>query len=81
MIVDMYAGAGGVSQGLRMAGRTDVVGIDVDRLACTIATLAGHEQGFPLDYPWPIRDRSAVALRIANAVPPPMYAALVRPLL
>lgn len=44
MIVDMYAGAGGVSQGLRMAGRTDVVGIDVDRLACTIATLAGHER-------------------------------------
>lgn len=44
MIVDLFAGAGGVSQGLRMLGRTDVVGIENDRRAVAIARAAGHER-------------------------------------
>lgn len=44
MIVDLFAGAGGVSQGLRMLGRTDVVGLDNDRVAVAIARAAGHER-------------------------------------
>lgn len=42
---------------------------------------AGRLQGFPADYPWPTGDRSATFLRIANAVPPPLYAGLVRDLI
>ena len=43
----------------------------------------GRLQGFPAGYPWPTGagNRSAAALRIANAVPPPMYAGIVAPLL
>lgn len=48
MIVDLYAGAGGVSQGLRIAGRDDVVGLDNDPVAVAIARAAGHER-IPVD--------------------------------
>lgn len=44
MIADLFAGAGGVSQGLRMCGRDDVVGIDNDRRAVAIARAAGHDR-------------------------------------
>lgn len=197
MIIDLYAGAGGVSEGLRSLGRDDVLGVDVDALAVAIARAAGHKRlqadvygldpvklrgehgrpeglhgsppcgglsssglgigrsstrsprrpssarassgspggttartaaptghgtcarrtgrrsrsrrrseagpsttactppgsspstrsgacrGFPAGYPWPTGDgdRSAAALRIANAVPPPLYAGIVAPLL
>lgn len=43
----------------------------------------GQLQGFPAAYPWPDGhgERRDTALRIGNAVPPPMYAGLVAPML
>ena len=48
----------------------------------TMAEL-GQLQGFPPDYPWPDGpgERRDTALRIGNAVPPQMYAGLVRDVL
>lgn len=49
MIVDLYAGAGGVSTGLQIVQRRHslderVVGLELDPLACMTATAAGHER-------------------------------------
>lgn len=44
MIVDLFAGPGGWDEGLRMIGRTDVVGIEWDAAACATAEAAGHER-------------------------------------
>lgn len=41
MIVDLYAGPRGWSEGLRMLGRSDI-GIELDRDACATAIAAGH---------------------------------------
>lgn len=42
MILDEFAGPGGWDEGLRMIGRTDVVGIEWDQKACETAHAAGH---------------------------------------
>jgi len=42
MILDLFAGPGGWDEGLRMLGRTDVVGIEWDHAACQTAVAAGH---------------------------------------
>jgi DNA (cytosine-5)-methyltransferase 1 len=42
MIYDLFAGAGGVDEGLRMIGRADTFGIEWDRAACATAVAAGH---------------------------------------
>lgn len=42
MILDEFAGPGGWDEGLRMIGRTDVVGIEWDQKACETANAAGH---------------------------------------
>lgn len=42
MIVDTFAGPGGWDEGLRMIGRTDVVGLEWDAAACATAKAAGH---------------------------------------
>lgn len=43
-IVDLFAGPGGWDEGLRLIGRTDVVGIEWDEAACETAKAAGHER-------------------------------------
>lgn len=42
MIVDTFAGPGGWDEGLKMIGRTDVVGLEWDAAACATAKAAGH---------------------------------------
>lgn len=42
MIVDLFSGPDGWGTGLRMLGRTDVVGIEKDSAAVATATAAGH---------------------------------------
>ena len=42
MIIDTFAGPGGWDQGLRMVGRSDVVGLEWDAAACATAKAAGH---------------------------------------
>lgn len=42
MIVDLFAGPGGWDEGLRMVGRSDVVGLEWDAAACATAKAAGH---------------------------------------
>jgi DNA (cytosine-5)-methyltransferase 1 len=42
MILDLFAGPGGWDEGLRRNGRTDVIGWEVDQLACETARLNGH---------------------------------------
>lgn len=43
MIVELFAGPGGFSEGLRMAGHAcPVVGLDTDMAACRTAAAAGH---------------------------------------
>jgi len=42
MIVDTFAGPGGWDEGLKMIGRTDVVGLEWDAAACATARAAGH---------------------------------------
>lgn len=42
MIVDTFAGPGGWDEGLKMIGRTDVVGLEWDAVACATAKAAGH---------------------------------------
>lgn len=44
MIIDLFAGPGGWDQGLRMLGRTDVVGIEWEKWACATARAAGHRR-------------------------------------
>lgn len=44
MILDLFAGPGGWDEGLRMVGRTDVIGVEWDEDACATATAAGHER-------------------------------------
>ncbi len=41
-IVDLFAGPGGWDEGARMLGRTDVLGIELDPVACATAEAAGH---------------------------------------
>lgn len=43
-IVDLFAGPGGWDEGLRMIGRTDVLGIEWDESACLTAEAAGHRR-------------------------------------
>ena len=45
-VVELFAAAGGVSEGLRMAGLTDeqAVGIEIDPVACETAEAAGHRR-------------------------------------
>ena len=56
MILDGFAGPGGWDEGLRILGRTDVVGIEWDADACRTATAAGHArvradvEHFPLEH-------------------------------
>lgn len=42
MIVDLFAGPGGWDEGLKMLGRSDIVGLEYDRDACATAKAAGH---------------------------------------
>lgn len=42
MIVDLFSGPGGWDEGLRMVGRSDVVGLEWDSAACRSAVAAGH---------------------------------------
>jgi DNA (cytosine-5)-methyltransferase 1 len=42
MIIDLFAGPGGADEGLRLIGRTDILGIEWDRSACDTALAAGH---------------------------------------
>lgn len=44
MILDDFAGPGGWDEGLRMIGRTDVIGIEWDQMACETAMAAGHKR-------------------------------------
>ena len=44
MILDLFAGAGGWDEGLRMIGRRDVLGIEWDESACLTAEAAGHRR-------------------------------------
>src|SRR5690606_651798 len=43
-LLDLFAGPGGWDEGLRMLGRTDVVGIEWDHAACLTAVAAGHHR-------------------------------------
>ena len=42
MIIDRFAGPGGWDEGLRLLGRTDVIGIEWDSAACETARANGH---------------------------------------
>lgn len=44
MIIDGFAGPGGWDEGLKMVGRTDVVGLEWDKAACATAKAAGHNR-------------------------------------
>lgn len=44
MIIDLFAGPGGWDEGLRLIGRTDVVGVEWDESACLTAEAAGHKR-------------------------------------
>lgn len=44
MIIDLFAGPGGWDEGLRMIGRSDVLGIEWDKAACETARAAGHHR-------------------------------------
>lgn len=44
VILDDFAGPGGWDEGLRLIGRTDVVGIEWDESACATAEAAGHKR-------------------------------------
>ena len=44
MIVDLFAGPGGWDEGLRLCGRTDVIGLEVDADAIATAEAAGHRR-------------------------------------
>lgn len=42
MILDLFAGPGGWDEGLRLLGRSDVVGLEWDAAACRTRAAAGH---------------------------------------
>ena len=42
MILDLFAGPGGWDEGLRLLGRSDVVGVEMDRATCETREAAGH---------------------------------------
>lgn len=44
LVVEGFAGPGGSSEGLRLAGFTDVVGYEIDPDACRTAIAAGHRR-------------------------------------
>lgn len=44
MILDLFAGPGGWDEGLRMIGRHDVLGIELEAAACATAEAAGHRR-------------------------------------
>lgn len=44
MILDLFAGPGGWDEGLRMIGRDDVIGVELDPNACATAERAGHRR-------------------------------------
>jgi DNA (cytosine-5)-methyltransferase 1 len=44
VIIDLFAGPGGWSEGLRTLGRTDEVGLEWDDAACKTAKAAGHQR-------------------------------------
>ena len=44
MILDLFAGPGGWDEGLRMIGRDDVLGVELDADACATAEAAGHDR-------------------------------------
>lgn len=43
-IVDLYAGPGGWDEGMRSAGITDVIGLEIEADACATAEAAGHRR-------------------------------------
>jgi DNA (cytosine-5)-methyltransferase 1 len=43
-VIDLYAGPGGWDEGMRNAGITDVVGIEIEANACATAEAAGHKR-------------------------------------
>lgn len=43
MILDLFAGPGGWDEGLRLLGRTDVIGVELDAMTCATRLAAGHE--------------------------------------
>lgn len=43
MILDLFAGPGGWDEGLRILGRSDVVGVEMDKATCETRVAAGHE--------------------------------------
>lgn len=43
MILDLFAGPGGWDEGLRILGRDDVVGVEMDEAACATREAAGHQ--------------------------------------
>lgn len=57
MIIDLFAGPGGWDEGLKMLGRTDVIGVEWDEAACATARAAGHQrlQGDVSTVPFPTR--------------------------
>lgn len=44
MILDLFAGPGGWDEGLRMVGRHDVLGVEIEAPACATAEAAGHRR-------------------------------------
>lgn len=44
MIFDLFAGPGGWDEGLRLLGRTDVIGVEWDQAAVETARAAGHKR-------------------------------------
>jgi DNA (cytosine-5)-methyltransferase 1 len=44
LVVDLYAGPGGWDEGMRNAGITDVVGVEIEPNACATAEAAGHKR-------------------------------------
>lgn len=44
MIVELFAGPGGWCEGLKIIGRSDVIGVEWDKAACQTARAAGHRR-------------------------------------
>lgn len=43
MILDLFAGPGGWDEGLRLLGRSDVIGVELDEMTCLTRIAAGHQ--------------------------------------